>query len=227
MQLVLFFALFALWLCVLQSLRLPVCVRRAAFTAQPGRGLIRPLAASVGTDGGSHGSHVDPPTLWSRIHSGGNSVTNSGNLARSALLLVSVLPITNNTFHTLSEQANTIKPNVPSFPLKSLKRWWASHAGKRAALKTALVPVVLQHAEWASQAMPVVTERISQYSQPSLSLLAALTVLKTSPGLALLRGAFKTSVAVGAVCLCRDMYLAGTRWRPLHPQNDSYAVVTG
>lgn len=224
----LLFVLLALLQCLAHGLRLPVGFGKTLCTAQFGRaGQIRPLASSVGIGGGSSGSSAEPPKIWSRLHAGETSTANYEILARNAILLVSVLPVTNTTFHSISKQLNTIKPNALSIPLKALKRWWTSHADKRAALQATLAPILLHQVEKASQTLPVVVERVSQYAQPSLSLLAALTILKTSSGLALLRGAFKTSVVVGAACLCRDMYLAGTKWRPLHPQNDSYAVVTG
>lgn len=140
------------------------------------------------------------------------------------MLLAANSPPTNTTISTVIDHK---KPRYICRTLQFLQNCWTKLLQLNSDLLVVLLPLTLRTLQFLHVVVPSITERLTQYTNPSLSLLTAVLLARSQRGMVALQRILGVSVALGGLCMWRDSHLAGGRWGPLNPQSDAYAVVTG
>ena len=104
---------------------------------------------------------------------------------------------------------------------------WKSCTALHRRLSPVVLPYFVERLQNVAECTPSVAARLSPYINPSFSFWMGLNALQPSHGRAFISSALKVSMAMGTLCMARDMYTGGLGSRDLAPINDSYAVVTG
>jgi hypothetical protein len=108
----------------------------------------------------------------------------------------------------------------------SLGDVWANKTHNSKGLLIFLMPAVLNQLTLLSSMSSFLVDRLAQYLQPTMVLLAC--TLMQPAGVSFVRGLLFGSIALGAIFMVKDTILTGSLWTPLpRPVEDSYAIVTG
>ena len=174
--------------------------------------------SGIGSNGLS-GTNPPPPSI--NAGSYGTSREYSSRNSRKLVLLAVMLPsISNNTTNEIT------KRNQP-LSLVSFKDWWKKALFGPSGIFVLATPYLVNKVKQIVVSAPAVTERLSQYANPSISLMAATLVLKTPVGVLLTHRLLAVSMVIGAFYMWKDSHASRDRWGPLSPQQDAYAVITG
>lgn len=205
-------------LCIqsLQALSLPFNVRSInvqIIASTLSKILPVPPAFALG-DGGSK-IILPPPPSETTCYLNGNDRNN---------LLVTLVAVAN---HTIGTPLNDMKINMKLKPVYTVRKWWKEQSNGRSGILVFLLPALIMQLQIFAATAPFVIERLTQYLNPPLAILAGIALLRPINGISFLQQTLWISMAVGAVSMLYDTYTAGVNWSPLHPAVDSYAVVTG
>ena len=188
------------------------------FSAQESSNAIR--SATIGTNGAA----PTPPSDFGKE----SAAKTEGSSLHKASILPSIFPAFatwNSTSRAASRHFLSRAMCFPRIP-RTLFSWRESTALHH-RLSSVVLPYFVERLQNAAQCTPSVAARLSPYINPSFSFWMGLKVLQPSHGRAFISSALTTSMAMGTLCMARDMYVGGLGSRDLAPINDSYAVVTG
>jgi hypothetical protein len=180
--------------------------------------LVLPPVQCTRSDEGTSGKL--PPVVPPNSHGLSDIPSDDNFLVVSALYIATNRTLNNSTSYQ-QQQLSLARTNYDwGLPLRRLLK-------QIRALALFLSTLAIRQLRRSINMALLVMERVAQYLNPPLALLVSFTICQASRARVFVQYALWGSLALGCIAMAYDLYHNRDMWKPLQPEADSYALITG